>query len=133
MNEIKVGNQYKTRGGFDVKVLAIYKELPAKCVVAVVKTPDYDTVETFYINGSFLHPNRGKHDYDLIEYSLWDNVAVDTPIIVSCSGFTNLRRHFAKYENGTVFFFTSGATSWSADKDTALTEAETATLYNPNS
>ena len=43
----------------------------------------------------------------------WDKVEVDTPILVR-QGKTGdwLERHFAKYENGTVYAWVDGQTSW---------------------
>ena len=43
----------------------------------------------------------------------WSNVKVDTPILVR-QGKTGdwLERHFAKYENGTVYAWVDGQTSW---------------------
>ena len=48
----------------------------------------------------------------------WSKVAVDTPILVKDvkSGEWN-RGYFAMYENGTVFTWYHGATSWSAEGD----------------
>lgn len=43
----------------------------------------------------------------------WSNVAVDTPILVSDNGNYWSRRYFAKYENGMVYAFNGGKTSWS--------------------
>lgn len=46
----------------------------------------------------------------------WSKVAVDTPILVRDSA--NLewtKRYFAKYENGSVFTWSDGATSWSSE------------------
>lgn len=46
----------------------------------------------------------------------WSKVAVDTPVLVRDSanlGWT--KRHFAKYENGSVFTWSGGATSWSSE------------------
>ena len=43
----------------------------------------------------------------------WSKVAVDTPILVRNSreeAWT--KRHFAKYENGTVYAWSGGRTSW---------------------
>ena len=43
----------------------------------------------------------------------WSKVAVDTPILVRNSreeAWT--KRHFAKYENGTVYAWEGGKTSW---------------------
>lgn len=43
----------------------------------------------------------------------WSKVAVDTPILVRNSeGQEWKKRHFAKYEDETVFVFSGGATSW---------------------
>ena len=44
----------------------------------------------------------------------WSKVKVDTPILVrDFEGSDWLRRHFAKYENGTVYAWDGGDTSWS--------------------
>lgn len=44
----------------------------------------------------------------------WSKVAVDTPILVRDSeGGKWIRRYFANYENGTVYAWECGATSWS--------------------
>ena len=45
----------------------------------------------------------------------WSKVAVDTPILVRDSEKESWRkRHFAKYENGIVYAWGNGATSWGA-------------------
>lgn len=45
----------------------------------------------------------------------WSNVAVDTPILVrDHEGFEWEKRYFAKYENGVVYVWNHGTTSWSA-------------------
>ena len=45
----------------------------------------------------------------------WSKVAVDTPIFVRDSREEAWRkRHFAKYENGIVYAWGNGATSWGA-------------------
>lgn len=46
----------------------------------------------------------------------WSKVAVDTPILVRDSA--NLewsKRYFAKYENGSVYSWSDGATLWSSE------------------
>lgn len=44
----------------------------------------------------------------------WSKVAVDTPILVKDSNDHRwLKRHFAKYENGSVYAWDGGRTSWS--------------------
>lgn len=45
----------------------------------------------------------------------WSKVAVDTPILVRNSEEEVWeKRHFAKYENGIVYAWAAGGTSWSA-------------------
>lgn len=45
----------------------------------------------------------------------WSKVAVDTPILVRDSEEETWRkRHFAKYEDNTVYAWSAGSTSWSA-------------------
>ena len=44
----------------------------------------------------------------------WSRIEVDTPILVrDFEGSDWFRRHFAKYENGTVYAWDGGDTSWS--------------------
>lgn len=44
----------------------------------------------------------------------WEKVPVDTRIIVETT-YETLRMHFARYEEGKVFYFYNGATSWSTE------------------
>lgn len=49
----------------------------------------------------------------------WSKVAVDTPILVRDNSFSEWgKRYFAKYENGGVYAWSNGATSWSGDRCT---------------
>lgn len=59
----------------------------------------------------------------------WSKVAVDTPILVKDvkSGNWN-RRYFAKYENGMLYAWTDGATSWSVPCSGDMTRWEMAKL-----
>lgn len=44
----------------------------------------------------------------------WSKVAVDTPILVTDNGNHKwVKRYFAKYENGSVYAWADGRTSWS--------------------
>lgn len=56
----------------------------------------------------------------------WSKVEVDTKILVSNDYIRWYRRHFAKYENGEVFAFLNGTTSYT---DTSCTEWKYAKLY----
>ena len=45
----------------------------------------------------------------------WTKVAVDTPVLVRNVDGSNWRkRYFAKYQNGQIFTYNDGMTSWSA-------------------
>lgn len=49
----------------------------------------------------------------------WSKVAVDTPILVNDSNDHRwLKRYFAKYENGIVYAWSNGTTSWTGDRCT---------------
>lgn len=57
----------------------------------------------------------------------WSKVPVDTPILVKDSGDTCfIRRYFAKFENGVVYAWSDGRTSWS--DGTRMTNWECAKL-----
>ena len=48
----------------------------------------------------------------------WSKVKVDTPILVRYTEDEDeewTKRHFAKYENGKIYTYGYGSTSWSAD------------------
>lgn len=49
----------------------------------------------------------------------WSKVTVDTPILVRDNIFSKwVKRYFAKYENGNVYAWSNGTTSWSGDRCT---------------
>ena len=57
----------------------------------------------------------------------WSRVEVDTPILVrDFEGSDWFRRHFAKYENGTVYAWDGGDTSWSEENVSAWRYAKLA-------
>ena len=59
----------------------------------------------------------------------WSNVAVYTPILVrDREKQAWRRRYFAKYENGIVFAWAGGATSWSAERSSNITDWKMAKL-----
>ena len=50
----------------------------------------------------------------------WSKVQVDTKILVSEDGEDWVRRYFAKYENGRVYAFYDGATSFTGSNESLL-------------
>ena len=69
-------------------------------------------------NYSCTHNVREWLDSEYVEHSVdWSKVAVDTPILVrDFVGGEWARRYFAKYENGIVYAWENGATSWSGKR-----------------
>lgn len=51
----------------------------------------------------------------------WSKVAIDTPVLVrDYEDEVWYKRHFAKYENGKVYVWDRGCTSWTAAKEKIL-------------
>ena len=64
---------------------------------------------------NILEPYKEEPEVD------WSKVAVDTPILVRCVGGKEWgKRYFAKYENGVVYAWFGGRTSWSTDNDDGI-------------
>ena len=83
----------------------------------------------FYINDySCEHKAREWINSEYVEPPVdWSKVAVDTPILVRDSEKESWRkRHFAEYENGIVFAWENGLTSWSAERSTCWKMAKLA-------
>lgn len=59
----------------------------------------------------------------------WSKVPVDTPILVSDEKHEDwVKRYFAFFENGKVYAWVAGATSWSADNNRDASHWEIAKL-----
>lgn len=57
----------------------------------------------------------------------WDKLPVDTPINVSFGDNKQLPRHFARFEDGIVYFYPEGMTSWTCKRSAlAAVSAEVA-------
>lgn len=87
----------------------------------------YEVVESF--NGNLNLKNINTHSY--IEYELalvdivnsefeehldWSKVSVDAKVLVSDNGKLWCKRHFAKYENGSVYVFPDGRSSFTTEE-----------------
>jgi hypothetical protein len=61
-----------------------------------------------------LNPKTDKYSIaSLLGIVEWERVPVDTPIIAN-TPYGELRRYFAKYDGGNVWYFEDGQTSWSS-------------------
>jgi len=105
MEKIEMGKTYKTRSGLPVRILCTDKG--DYCPVVAVVAGDVLT----YTSCGRLHSGR-PDEHDLVEYSLWHDVAVDAKIFVrDDESHSRIPRHFAKYENGKVYGWSHGCTS----------------------
>ena len=53
----------------------------------------------------------------------WSQVAVDTPILVrDTENEVWIKRHFAKYENGNIYAWCNGCTSWTEGRKALIWE-----------
>ena len=84
----------------------------------------YDTINSFNLRISELAEMNFEEDID------WSKVPVDTKIIISNDNKDWNRRHFAKYENGRVYTWAWGKTSFTANNNEDVTDWEYAKLYN---
>ena len=66
-------------------------------------------------NGKWKSSNKC-NDLDLVEeYSFWHDVKVDTKVLVrNYDSDEWVKRYFAKYQDGRVYVYDFGATSWTA-------------------
>ena len=74
------------------------------------------------------------NELDFTEYippTDWSKVEVDTKVLVSQDGSTWHNRHFAKYENGRVYAWYNGYTSFTANRvdEADIVEWKHAKLY----
>lgn len=74
-------------------------------------TLSHDTITKIYENT----PDGLKIIWDRKNFIDWANVAIDTKVQVKHIGGRWENRYFAKYEDGKVYTFTDGATSFSTD------------------
>ena len=77
-------------------------------------TKIYDLSEYAHMSLEFSTENRDLL-WNVEDEVDWDEVEVDTKVLVRNKTDDNwLKRHFAKYEDGKVYVFKNGRTSWSS-------------------
>ena len=122
---IEMGKQYKTRDGRSVRLLCTDCENKDYPVVAIIAYPCGNTdVYSYTAEGRYLK-DSGPDEGDLIEYSPWSDVAVDTKILVRGVG-SWIPRHFSHYADGFVHAWDSGWTSHTTERRNAWGHAKLA-------
>jgi len=115
--KLELDKSYLTRNGKKAKVIYTEKVGDEYPVVALINSHDVDTIHTYTKDGRY-DVDEANDPYDLVEeYSFWYDVEVDTPILVKLNKeYAYEKRHFAKYEDGKVYFWGNGKTSWTVDE-----------------
>ena len=92
-------------------------------------TKIYDLSEYAYMSLEFSTENRDLL-WSIEDKIDWDEVEVDTKVLVRDRPYNEwLKRHFAKYENGKVYVFNDGRTSWNNE---GITHWEETKLWEDN-
>ena len=111
--DIKVGKFYKTRSGNKAKIYEIFDNYYIGAVYFETSTL---WVPLVWSKGQNIASSEGSL-YDIV--SEWtephpaESWEVDKKILVSDDGEIWANRHFSKFENGAVYTWPSGLTSWS--------------------
>ena len=116
LKEENVGMEYKIRE----RIYRVVKNFTG--LLALKNVESYEYIESemhlFYIVNE-----------EFEEVIDWSKMPVDTKVLVSKDGENWLRRYFAKYENGKVYFFSCGASSYSVDDISNVLSWEYVKLY----
>ena len=122
---------HKTREGRPARIVCTDMQSSKTPVIALIKRGD-GKEDPILLSSELQASGTGKEPF-LIEKSIWEDVAVDTPVWVRHAYSRSFfQAHFAKYENGCVYIWDSGRTShttaaWASNSEAALT-----THYHPS-
>lgn len=87
------------------------------CVGVYCESCPYSESGTYSCRNNLTYTDPEQFAKITMEYEIpvdWSKVKVDTPILVKDNEFgVWVRAHFAKYENGKVYAWIDGKTSWS--------------------
>ena len=79
------------------------------------KCSECTCVRCYMLQSIWLEEEYKEHEVD------WTKVKVDTPVLVrSCETDSWKKRYFAKYEDGAVYTFINGYTSWTSECHTPI-------------
>ena len=83
---------------------------------------DFNFVDKIFVvkKAAFLTDNNLELIWERKPATDWTKVAVDTKVLIEFSGKWN-KRHFAKYENGKIFAYTYGTTSFTGSNNSGIT------------
>jgi hypothetical protein len=107
-----LGKKYRC-GGNNIWVLENFFGDDSTCGLDLKDDKSGDSITENYFLGKIL-----ELDFEEVVEIDWKNIPIDTPLLVKNDSKKAWRkRHFAKYEDGKVYCFSHGTTSFSGDKD----------------
>ena len=108
-----VGKKYRC-GGNEIWVLENFFGDDSTCGLDLKDDESGNSITENYFLGKLL-----ELDFEeVVEIGIdWENIPIDTPLLVRDGSGAWKRRYFAKYENGKVYAFAQGRTSFSSGKD----------------
>lgn len=103
---------HRTRSGLKARIVCDNAK-GERPIVALVLIDDFEFIVKLYSDLREYNDTTESY-YDLFEYNPWQDVAVDTPVYVSCSpGLDDWhRRHFAKFEDDVAYVWEDGRSPW---------------------
>ena len=116
----------------DGGLFALKNGEPALC--EEIECRECDFCESSDSCGGFAYKFREWLNSEYVEPPVdWSKVAVDTPILVSDSDKESWeKRYFARYDNGIVYAWFGGTTSWNAERSTSWKMAKLAESEEKN-
>ena len=134
MMELEIGKIYLTISGCKVRILATdIKNENYPIIGALSFNNNEEEILSWTKEGKIYKSSSEVNKDDLIsEYSFWNDVKVDTKVLVrNYDSDEWVKRYFAKYQDGHVYVYDFGATSWS-NGSRELFVWKYAKLYNEN-
>ena len=115
--------------GYYSELACFNDNLSGKISPKIKITKIYDLSEYASMSLEFSTENRDLL-WSIEDEVDWDEVEVDTKVLVRDRPYNEwLKRHFAKYEDGKVYVFNDGRTSWSCG---GITHWEETKLWEDN-
>ena len=125
----KEGMVLVDKKGYHTNLKCFNNDLSRKIPDEIKITKIYDLSEYAHMSLEFSTENRDLL-WNVEDEVDWDEVEVDTKVLVRDRPYNEwLKRYFAKYENGKVYVFDDGRTSWNCR---GITHWEETKLWEDN-
>ena len=104
---------HRTKNGMKARIVTIDRNHPDYPVVALMWDGYHDMERVMLYTSDLKNDVSCESPLDLVPYSPWEDVAVDTKILVRDFDTNDwFPRHFSHYADGRVHAFAEGRTSW---------------------